>query len=121
MLGKSRFVFIYLASGVVANLLTFLAGSSPYSLGASGCTFGLIGAFACHFYRNQRVLGASAQAGLESLKQSVFINLFYGMSNPGVDNGAHIGGLVAGALWYAPLCLRLRLCLRLCLFLCLSP
>ena len=101
MLGKGRFVFIYLASGVLANLLTFLAGSSPFSLGASGCTFGLVGAFACHFYRNQRVLGASAQAGLQSLKQTVLINLFYGMSSPGIDNGAHIGGLVAGVLWYA--------------------
>ena len=97
ILGRGRFVFIYLASGVLANYLTFLANSSPYALGASGCTFGIIGAFGMHFYRNRKILGQQAEMGMQSIKQTVLINLFYGMSSPGIDNGAHIGGLLAGA------------------------
>jgi membrane associated rhomboid family serine protease len=96
MFGTGRYVLIYLATGVLANFMTFATGNSPFSLGSSGCTFGLIGAFACHFYRNRRILGPSAQAGLQSIKQTVLINLFYGASSPSIDNGAHIFGFLAG-------------------------
>ena len=46
--GTFRYILTYLASGVIANFLTFSTGSSPLSLGASGCTFGLIGALATY-------------------------------------------------------------------------
>ena len=55
--GPSRFFCTYLFSGVFANVLTYMFKSSPASLGASGCTFGIIGAFATHFYRNRAILG----------------------------------------------------------------
>ena len=55
--GPERFVAIYMASGVLANVATVVMKSSPLSLGASGCTFGLVGAFAAYFYRNRGVLG----------------------------------------------------------------
>jgi len=100
-----RFVFIYLSSGVLANLATYLIGASPYSLGSSGSTFGLIGAFAVYFYRNQAIIGPAAKANLSSLKRTILLNLLHGISNssPGargggqVDNGAHIAGLLCGA------------------------
>ena len=52
-------------------------GSSPVSLGASGCTFGLIGGIAAYLYRNKSVLGKQAEQGLSSIKQTMFINLMY--------------------------------------------
>lgn len=36
---------------------------------------------------------------LSNIKRTVFINLMYGFSMPNVDNGAHIGGFLAGALF----------------------
>jgi membrane associated rhomboid family serine protease len=67
--GTLRFVLTYLAAGILANCATFATGSSPLSLGASGCTFGLIGALATYSYRNKAVLGPNADAMLSSLKQ----------------------------------------------------
>ena len=45
LFGSSRFLSIYLMSGLMANMGTYLAHTSPYSLGASGCVFGIIGTF----------------------------------------------------------------------------
>ena len=95
--GTFRYILTYLASGVIANFLTFSTGSSPLSLGASGCTFGLIGALATYSYRNKKVLGPNAEAMLSSLKQTMFINLLYGFSMQGIDNSAHIYGALSGA------------------------
>lgn len=65
--GSSRFLCTYIFSGVFANVLTFVFKSSPASLGASGCTFGIIGAFATHFYRNKAILGkAQSDSGINA-------------------------------------------------------
>lgn len=95
--GTLRYVLTYLASGLFANFLTYSSGSSPLSLGASGCTFGLIGALATYSYRNKKVLGPNAEAMLSSLKQTMLINLLYGFSMQGIDNSAHIYGALSGA------------------------
>lgn len=66
--GPSRFLCTYIFSGVFANVLTYIFKSSPASLGASGCTFGIIGAFATHFYRNKAILGkAQSDSGTSGL------------------------------------------------------
>ena len=96
--GTARFVLTYLASGLLANFITYTSGSSPYSLGASGCTYGLIGALATYYARNRQILGQGAEMMLNSLKQTMLINLMYGFSMPGIDNSAHIYGALSGAL-----------------------
>ena len=64
LFGPARFLATYLFSGIMANVATYLLKSSPASLGASGCTFGIIGAFTTHFYRNRAVFGkAQSDAG----------------------------------------------------------
>lgn len=95
--GTLRYILTYLGSGIFANFLTYSTGSSPLSLGASGCTFGLIGALATYSYRNKKVLGPNAEAMLSSLKQTMLINLLYGFSMQGIDNSAHIYGALSGA------------------------
>jgi len=94
--GAERFVATYLASGLVANVATYATNSSPYSLGASGCTFGLIGALLIYFWRNKRILGPRADQTLSQLKQTIVLNLMFGFMAPGIDNGGHIGGLIGG-------------------------
>jgi membrane associated rhomboid family serine protease len=44
--GAERFGMSYVAAGALANTMTFLMGKSPYSVGASGSIFGMIGALA---------------------------------------------------------------------------
>ncbi len=96
--GTTRYVLTYLAAGILANCATYISGSSPYSLGASGCTYGLIGALATYCARNRQVLGQGADMMLSSLKQTMLINLMYGFSMQGIDNSAHIYGALSGAL-----------------------
>ena len=65
------------------------------SVGASGAIFGLLGAlvyFGIHF---RLYLG---NAIIYQILPVVAINLFIGFSTPGIDNWAHIGGLVGGYL-----------------------
>ena len=65
------------------------------AVGASGALFGLIGAWAAYnFKRRGTALGS---ANLRGAAMIVAINLVLGFTIPGVDNLAHIGGLVAGA------------------------
>lgn len=71
--GPSRFLCTYLFSGVFANVLTYIFKSSPASLGASGCTFGIIGAFATHFYRNKAILG-KAQSDSGTNASTYYLN-----------------------------------------------
>ena len=61
--GKTAFTMIYLGSGLLANIGTLMARTSPLSLGASGCTFGIIGAFAGYYYVNRRILGRESEIG----------------------------------------------------------
>lgn len=96
--GKARFVTMYLAAGVMANAATYVLKSSPFSLGASGSLFGVIGATGMYLFRNKDVLGPQSEAYLSSLKRSVIMNLMFGAAIPNIDNTAHIGGFVAGAL-----------------------
>eukprot|EP01035_Chromulina_nebulosa_P027191 gene27191-35713_t len=65
MFGTRRFLMLYFGAGVFSNACTFVSGRSPYSLGASGCIFGLVGAFAAFYYKNRKrsasVAGADSQ------------------------------------------------------------
>jgi len=84
-----------LASGVLANSGTFLAGTSSFSLGASGCTLALIGAFTSYYYFNCHILGRMPELALNSIKNTMVMNLFYGYSMKNIDNWAHIKGFTS--------------------------
>jgi membrane associated rhomboid family serine protease len=99
MFGSERFLATYLAAGTLANYATFVTGSSPVSLGASGCIFGVIGAFTTHFIRNRRILGRRADQGLESIKRTMMLNFLYTGMQPGIDHAAHAYGFVGGAVF----------------------
>lgn len=98
LFGPLRFLIMYVGSGVLADVSTYLLRCSPYSLGASGCVFGLVGAMAAFYYSNRAVLGRRSAIGLESIKRTMIINLLYGMSAGNVDNAAHLGGAIFGGL-----------------------
>lgn len=95
--GSVRMLVIYLVSGVCGNLLSgyleFLGGSFAVSAGASGAIFGVTGALLYIAIRNRGdVYGFSRR----SLIIMIVLNLYIGLTSEGVDNAAHVGGLIAG-------------------------
>jgi rhomboid protease GluP len=97
--GSSRFLVIYFLSGLGGSLASFvLHTGGGVSAGASGAIFGLIGASIAYFYVHRNVFGQSGQAQLRSLLILAGFNLFLGFTIPFINNLAHMGGLVFGAL-----------------------
>ena len=92
--GKIKMIIIYLYSGIVAGLLSAVINNGV-SIGASGAIFGLLGALLYFGYHYRIYLG-------EALKRNIIpiiaINIAIGFMMPGIDNAAHIGGLIGGYL-----------------------
>ena len=96
--GIARFIALFLAAGFLGNALGFFAGDiGRLSVGASGAVFGVFGAWAVYFYRRRRS-DARAEQMLRGLGGLIAINLLFGFVVNFVDNWAHIGGLIGGAI-----------------------
>ena len=96
-LGTIKFLIIYLLSGLGGNLLSavwdMMSGSFAVSAGASGAIFGIVGALLYVAIRNRGRIGDVSGRGLAFM---VILSLYYGFTSGGVDNFAHIGGLLSG-------------------------
>lgn len=96
-IGKIKFLIIYLGSGILANILSaagdILTGDYAVSAGASGAVFGILGALLYVAIRNRGRIGNVTGRGLLLMTG---LSLYYGFTNAGVDNLAHIGGLISG-------------------------
>jgi len=116
--GSARFVFFWIATGVAGVVASYLAsgygmrggggvlgrflfrGGDGPSAGASGALFGLIGVlfvFGIKF-RHELPEGFKRAFGTGMIP-TILINLFIGYTIPYIDNAAHMGGFVAGALF----------------------
>jgi membrane associated rhomboid family serine protease len=92
MLGKVRFLTLYLASGLAGSLgVMFWAPHDTFVVGASGAIFGLMGAFLVI----QRKLGGETAQLLVLVGINLVIGFLPGMS---ISWQAHLGGLLGGAL-----------------------
>ena len=95
VLGPYKFLIIYLITGVWGNIASFLS-SYAIGAGASGALFGLAGSYAAYLYINRGNLGNWGREALIGLGWIVGINLIFGFTMNGIDNSAHLGGLVSG-------------------------
>jgi rhomboid protease GluP len=93
--GPGRFLTIYLLSGLFGSLASY-AFSQSLAAGASGAIFGLIGALAAFFLVHRERLGSYGRTRLANIAFLVAVNLFFGFTQTGIDNLAHIGGLLGG-------------------------
>lgn len=96
--GRSRFLALYLISGIAGGLAYLYFGSfNTPAVGASGAIFGLLGG----------VFGFTIRRGTFSTRNPVIsqlllitaINLFLGATIPSVSNTAHVGGLLGGLVF----------------------
>lgn len=91
-LGKVKFLIIYLVSAICGSLMSMLF-SNGISVGASGAIFGLLGSLLYFGYNYRVYLGTVLKSQIIPL---IILNLVIGFITPGIDNAAHIGGLLGG-------------------------
>ena len=93
--GKVKFTIIYLFSGLIGALFSMTFGGNYASVGASGAIFGLMGSLLYFGYYYRVYLGNVVKSQIIPL---IVANLVIGFISPGIDNYAHIGGLLGGIL-----------------------
>lgn len=98
-IGRIKFLLIYFISGIGGNLCSLYwnvsHGEQVISAGASGAIFGLMGALLYIVAVNRGRLGRLSGRGMLIM---VALSLYFGLTSSGVDNSAHIGGLICGIL-----------------------
>lgn len=107
ILGKPKYLFLYLFSGIFASFVSFVTSfftnSGVVSAGASGAIFALIGALFAIVIKNR---GKYRDLTVSRIAFLVAYSLYSGFTGGGVDNAAHIGGLImgliVGAIVYRP-------------------
>jgi rhomboid protease GluP len=95
--GRQQFFVLYVLSGLAGSLLSVLTTPGP-SVGASGAIFGLQGAAIVLVRRHRgRLLLRDRRIGVVLAVWALY-TIAAGFLTPYVDNAAHIGGALGGAL-----------------------
>ena len=93
--GKWKFLAIYFCSMLTASLMSCVINPNSVSVGASGAIFGLLGALVYFGYHYRLYLGSILRNQIIPL---ILFNLLLGFMVSGIDNAAHLGGLIGGLL-----------------------
>ena len=105
--GKVKFLLIYLLGGIGGNILSLYmdlkSKNFAVSAGASGAVFAVMGAMVYAVLRHR---GRVEDLSVKQMLIMAAFSLYFGLTSSGVDNAAHIGGLICGfvlsALLYHP-------------------
>jgi len=96
--GSVKYLFIYLASGVIGNLVSclheYITGSYYISFGASGAVFGIIGMLFYMVLRRQETIRISVL----SMTFMVAYCIYSSFVGEHINVAAHLGGLLGGML-----------------------
>lgn len=97
LVGTDRLSVAYVLTGLCSASASLMIHPDSISAGASGAIFGLYGIFLSYllFHRIERHQRRSL---LYSIGFFVVYNLLTGARTEGIDNAAHVGGLVSGLL-----------------------
>jgi rhomboid protease GluP len=102
--GRAGFAVLYLVAGLLGNLASLWWKPGPVSVGASGAIFGVYGALLAYLVLQR---GSVPNEIFREMRSGTlgFIgySLFAGFSIPGIDNAAHLGGLLGGLVMGAAL------------------
>ena len=94
-LGTVRFLWIFIASALVANLSNAITSPNSVLVGASGGIYGLIGGCLAFTQKTRRPLDGLDFRVLLILAS---VGLVMGLADPSIGNVAHFVGLVSGYL-----------------------
>lgn len=99
VLGKFRYLLIYLGGGIVGNIVSvifeWMREDYSVSAGASGCIFSVIGALVGIVLLNR---GRVEELMGRRLLLMAGLSIFQGFTASGINNCAHVGGFVSGIL-----------------------
>lgn len=105
-IGTGRFLIVYLASGIIASVSSNIMYDNVVSVGASGAIFGLFSAtLVLSMFRESLFSDISKSKLAFSLVFFIVYNVYYGFNQVGIDNAAHLGGLLGGLLFGIYYCL----------------
>ncbi len=98
-LGHIKYLLFYLICGVGANVASMIINLSGYrnvvSAGASGAIFGVIGGLLYAVAVNR---GQLEDLSTRQLVVVILCSLYFGFTSTGVDNAAHVAGLIIGII-----------------------
>ena len=99
MYGSWVMFLLYAVCGIAASATSFAFGPGGWSVGASGAIFGMFGVILVATRYHHAILDAQSRAIASQIGILIVLNLVIGFSGFfGIDNYAHVGGLIAG-LW----------------------
>lgn len=109
LFGRLPFLLVYLVSGLIGSALSLhFSSQAGVSVGASGAVFGVAAALFTMAARNRRHLPQAVRGQLlTEVGTLAAYSLFSGFTSTGIDNGAHVGGLLGGCM--LAICLPTRL------------
>jgi membrane associated rhomboid family serine protease len=97
--GSMTMVIFYLVCALGGSLGSFAFGSDAPSVGASGAIFGLFGILLIATRTHHPALDRGSRNFISQLGAILVINILFGLLAAGyIDNAAHAGGFVTGAL-----------------------
>ena len=100
LVGKWKYLIIYLGGGIVGNLLSFACdlkfGDNSVSAGASGAIYAVLGGFLIILLKNR---GKIEDITASRVFIVIILTVYNGLQSTGIDNAAHIGGLIGGMFW----------------------
>ncbi|MFD2442442.1 rhomboid family intramembrane serine protease [Bacillus sp. CGMCC 1.16607] len=96
IVGKGKFITIYLLSGIGANIATFLIQPLTYThVGSSGAIFGLFGFYLAIISLKKEML---SRENSQLIKTIAILSIIMTFLQPNINVTAHLFGLVAGYL-----------------------
>ncbi|MGN0026352.1 MAG: rhomboid family intramembrane serine protease [Clostridium sp.] len=93
--GGKKFLIIYFISALGGNVFSYLFKPNSISVGASGAIFGLLGAMLVFGIKERKNIG---KGYVKNILETIGLNVIIGITIPNIDNFAHLGGLLIGAL-----------------------
>lgn len=96
-IGSIPYLILYMASGILGNVASFFYYQSRLepvvSAGASGAIYGVLGALLVVLVVRQI---RTPDLSPRRIFLMIGLTIYHGMTSTGVDNAAHVGGLVTG-------------------------
>ena len=103
--GKVKYLLLYFGTGIIADITSIVYNMmkdkqssdiiATYSIGASGAIFGVVGAMIYIIIVNK---GRLEDISSRQIILFAIFGLYGGITNAGIDNAAHIGGIIAGVI-----------------------
>lgn len=97
LIGNAGFCVVYVVTGVFGSIASLWWNGDVVSAGASGAIFGLIGTLASFLWNRSDSIPLEPLSAMRgSLATCIFYNLLFGATVEGIDQAAHVGGLLGG-------------------------